>query len=528
MSGFTAPAKSAALSADGNANGYVTVASSAGFFVGTRVWLSSATQTSIECFVTELVTGGVIGLRDVASSGYGRTDVSAFLVADAAKLDAPSQFIYGKVQPDPLDLLSSDGTTLTVLGNLVVSGSATDFSLGPVGSTPNANAASITAGVFSLQPASASFPGVVTTAAQTFAGAKSFANGLLTNTIGVTSASGIGVYGAPTDAANAVGIGIGSSTTLANTDAKLVSIKNNSTEKASFDYAGRMTAPDVLTPLMTGGHTVAALATPVNATFATATTGGTLVAGTYYYRVVATNAQGQTLPSTETSKVVPAGTATNTVTVNWARVVGATGYKVYGRSTGAELLMATITDGATLTFVDDGSVTPSGALPTANTTGKLVLTGFNGYLSTSVGDGSYIIKNEGTGGAIEFGVWFNGSAVEIEVNSVIPMTLFSTLVQIPVPLTVKAISYSDYSDGSATIGDATNNHQMGRNTIAAGASSCTINNDHVSSASQVDVVLQTNDATAIIKNVTVGAGGSFVVNCVQATANTVFAWRITN
>ncbi len=114
-----------------------------------------------------------------------------------------------------------------------------------------------------------------------------------------------------------------------------------------------------------GGIAVAALATPVNATFATATTGGSLAAGTYYYRVAATNAAGSTVASTETSKVVPAGTSTNTVTVNWAAITGATGYKVYGRSTGAELLMATITSGLTTTWLDTGAVTPSGALPTA-------------------------------------------------------------------------------------------------------------------------------------------------------------------
>jgi len=106
------------------------------------------------------------------------------------------------------------------------------------------------------------------------------------------------------------------------------------------------------------------LNTPVNTAFSTSTTGGTLAAGTYYYRVSALNANGETLASTETSQVTT-GT-TSTVTVNWGAVAGATSYKVYGRSTGAELLMATVTGGA-LTFTDTGSITPSGALPGANT-----------------------------------------------------------------------------------------------------------------------------------------------------------------
>jgi len=106
------------------------------------------------------------------------------------------------------------------------------------------------------------------------------------------------------------------------------------------------------------------LATPVNAAFSTATTGGTLAAGTYWYRVSAINSIGETLASTETSEVTT-GT-TSTVTVNWGAVAGATGYRVYGRTTGAELLMATV--GAVTTWIDTGAVIPAGALPAANTT----------------------------------------------------------------------------------------------------------------------------------------------------------------
>jgi hypothetical protein len=110
------------------------------------------------------------------------------------------------------------------------------------------------------------------------------------------------------------------------------------------------------------------LATPVNSGFSTTSTGGSLAQSTtYYYRVSATNANGETLASTETSQVVGAsGTATNTVTVNWGAVTGATGYRIYGRSTGAELFIAAV--GAVTTYTDTGAITPSGALPSANTT----------------------------------------------------------------------------------------------------------------------------------------------------------------
>lgn len=107
----------------------------------------------------------------------------------------------------------------------------------------------------------------------------------------------------------------------------------------------------------------AALSTPVNSAFATSTTGGTLPAGTYYYRVSAINSLGRTLASTETSQVTTG--STSTVTVNWGAVTGATGYAVYGRTTGAEQFIALTTATA---YTDTGSIAPNGALPTSNTT----------------------------------------------------------------------------------------------------------------------------------------------------------------
>lgn len=106
--------------------------------------------------------------------------------------------------------------------------------------------------------------------------------------------------------------------------------------------------------------------TPVNAAFSTASTGGSLSNGTYSYRVSAINDLGETLASTEKSIALSAGTATQTVVVNWTKVPDATGYRIYGRSAGAELFIAAV--GAVGTYTDLGSVTPSGALPSTNTT----------------------------------------------------------------------------------------------------------------------------------------------------------------
>lgn len=107
----------------------------------------------------------------------------------------------------------------------------------------------------------------------------------------------------------------------------------------------------------------AALATPVNSAFSTSATGGVLAAGTYYYRVAAINSLGRTMASTETSQVTLG--ATSTVTVNWGAVTGATGYAVYGRTTGAEQQIALTT---ATSYTDTGAINPNGALPAANTT----------------------------------------------------------------------------------------------------------------------------------------------------------------
>jgi hypothetical protein len=76
------------------------------------------------------------------------------------------------------------------------------------------------------------------------------------------------------------------------------------------------------------------------------------------------NANGEGIACTEQSGVVASG-ATGSVALSWGAVTGATNYKIYGRTQGAELLMATQ---AGTTFTDTAALTPSGALPTLSTT----------------------------------------------------------------------------------------------------------------------------------------------------------------
>jgi len=89
--------------------------------------------------------------------------------------------------------------------------------------------------------------------------------------------------------------------------------------------------------------------------------GGTLADGTYYYRVSVVTTGAESIAAAEKSAVVVAGGGAGSVSIATTPVAGATAYKYYGRSTGAELLLVSQ---AGATYVDTGAATPAGALPT--------------------------------------------------------------------------------------------------------------------------------------------------------------------
>lgn len=95
---------------------------------------------------------------------------------------------------------------------------------------------------------------------------------------------------------------------------------------------------------------------------------GTTGATTYSYRISAVNNAGETLASSSTT--TSTGNATLTTSdfnrITWDRVAEATSYKIYGRTNGSELYMAST---AGLHYDDTGVITPSGALPASDTSG---------------------------------------------------------------------------------------------------------------------------------------------------------------
>lgn len=103
---------------------------------------------------------------------------------------------------------------------------------------------------------------------------------------------------------------------------------------------------------------------------AASTTGGTLAAGSYYYKVTALNAAGETAGSTEVS-VTTTG-STGSVSLTWnapgnPATQPITGYRIYrGTSAGGESVYFTST---TNSFTDTGAAGTAGTVPSSNTTG---------------------------------------------------------------------------------------------------------------------------------------------------------------
>jgi hypothetical protein len=115
----------------------------------------------------------------------------------------------------------------------------------------------------------------------------------------------------------------------------------------------------------------------------TSTTGGTLPAATYTYAVTALTEGGETLPSTVKTQVTTG--ATSTVDVTWSTVTNATGYRIYGRTGGRLVLLATVGAGAT-SWTDDYSVPAFGPPPPRVNTARRYDTGDLGVDGALSGD----------------------------------------------------------------------------------------------------------------------------------------------
>ncbi|MFZ2969753.1 MAG: hypothetical protein WA063_01245 [Minisyncoccia bacterium] len=124
---------------------------------------------------------------------------------------------------------------------------------------------------------------------------------------------------------------------------------------------------------------------------ATPTTGGTLTAGTYYYKVTARDGAGETTGSSEVSCTVD-GSTTTACQINWTASTGAASYKIYGRATGAQDQYWTAT---TNTYTDTGTAGTAGTVPTTTTSyiNKLAAGGNSWLLGGNLGIGTATPNN---------------------------------------------------------------------------------------------------------------------------------------
>jgi len=150
------------------------------------------------------------------------------------------------------------------------------------------------------------------------------------------------------------------------------------------------TAPQHKLALGSGSNLVIEMSAPTGMT-ATATTGGTLAAGTYYIRVVASEGSGTTVGSAEVSATVSPPT-TNAISVSWGAITGASSYRVYVGTTsgGQDRFWTTTATSFTVTAFGTGDGSTAGTVPTTTTAYgvRVTATGNSWFLGYNVSIGT--------------------------------------------------------------------------------------------------------------------------------------------
>ncbi|HST23299.1 MAG TPA: hypothetical protein VLR90_19400 [Blastocatellia bacterium] len=143
-------------------------------------------------------------------------------------------------------------------------------------------------------------------------------------------------------------------------------------------------------------------------------------ATTYSYKVTALTYDGETDATaavTCTNAASLNGTHYNTV--SWNPSQGAYAYRVYGRGSGSEQLLKTVKviELDSLEWKDDGSLTPSGALTTANTTGNVYAEGQ--FVAAA---GSSALPPIARAADPSQGIYFDGTGIRLVANGSILAT----------------------------------------------------------------------------------------------------------
>ncbi len=148
------------------------------------------------------------GFDVVASAGLAPTAGSVISGLTAGRIVTAASATAVET-PAAISTTQNIVTSGTVSGSNLSGTNTGDVTLAAIGAVPNANAASLSGQQLTLQPASASFGGVLTTGAQTIAGAKTL-TGVTTvsdTTASTTTTTGALVVGGGVGIANSITIG---------------------------------------------------------------------------------------------------------------------------------------------------------------------------------------------------------------------------------------------------------------------------------------------------------------------------------
>jgi hypothetical protein len=117
------------------------------------------------------------------------------------------------------------------------------------------------------------------------------------------------------------------------------------------------------------GMNVSQIPIPLIPTATSSTTGGTISAATYYFKIVALDNFGNTTPAGPESIAVTTTGSTSSIRITWAQVAGAETYRVYYGTTpnGQNTYQITSINLLTMTTTTGTAGTP----PTVNTTGRV-------------------------------------------------------------------------------------------------------------------------------------------------------------
>jgi hypothetical protein len=122
------------------------------------------------------------------------------------------------------------------------------------------------------------------------------------------------------------------------------------------------------------GLETSTISTPATPTATGSSTGGSLAASTYYFKIVAIDNLGATtLPSSESTVVTTIG-STSSIAIAWTATTGAKSYQVwYSTTTGTQANYFTTTANSYSFTTTAGST--AGTIPSTNTTGNLLFVG---------------------------------------------------------------------------------------------------------------------------------------------------------